>query len=45
MPATPSTCRPAEKFDPADKFNVAEKVEVVGETTGKRCETCHHTYD
>jgi hypothetical protein len=35
----------AEKFDPADKLNVTEKVDVVGETTGKRCETCHHIYD
>ncbi|MBI5572640.1 MAG: cytochrome c3 family protein [Desulfomonile tiedjei] len=35
----------AEKFDPADKLNVVEKVTVVGETTGKKCETCHHTYD
>ncbi len=34
-----------EKFDPADKLNVAGKVTVVGETAGKKCETCHHSYD
>ena len=43
--ATPKHLQAAEKFDPADKLNVTEKVEVVGETTDKRCETCHHIYD
>ncbi len=35
----------AGKFDSADKLGVAEKVEVVGETTRKGCEACHHLYD
>ncbi len=35
----------AEKFRPADKLNVAQKVEIVGKTTDKNCETCHHIYD
>jgi hypothetical protein len=35
----------AKKFGSLDQLNVAEKVEVLGKTTGNRCELCHHTYD
>jgi len=34
-----------EKLDPRANWNVAKDVRVVGETTGKRCELCHHTFD
>lgn len=35
----------AEKFVPADNLNVAPRVEIIGETAGKNCQTCHHLYD
>ena len=35
----------AKKFNSAEKLNVAENVEIVGEVTGRGCETCHHYYD
>lgn len=35
----------AGKFDPADKLSVSQKVAMIGETTGKQCEACHHLYD
>jgi hypothetical protein len=34
-----------EKLGPGDRWNVAQQVEVIGETTGKKCELCHHTFD
>jgi hypothetical protein len=35
----------AKKFSSSDQLNVAEKVDILGETTGNKCELCHHTYD
>ncbi len=32
-------------WNPATSLNVADKVEVIGEVTGNKCESCHHTYD
>lgn len=34
-----------EKLDPGDQWNIAQKVEVTGETTGKKCDLCHHSFD
>jgi Class III cytochrome C family/Outer membrane cytochrome MtrC/MtrF-like, domains II/IV len=34
-----------EKSDLKDGLNVAGKVAVMGETSGKKCEMCHHVYD
>jgi len=35
----------AERWGPGSGINVAQNVTVVGEVTGKKCETCHHTSD
>jgi hypothetical protein len=34
-----------QKWNPADKLNVADNMEVIGEVTGNKCETCHHTFN
>jgi len=34
-----------EKLGSGDQWNIAPQVEVMGETTGKKCELCHHTFD
>ncbi|AFM27920.1 sulfate respiration complex hexadecaheme cytochrome HmcA [Desulfomonile tiedjei] len=34
-----------KKLDPATEFAIADKVQVVSDTSGNRCELCHHQYD
>ncbi|MFC1834647.1 sulfate respiration complex hexadecaheme cytochrome HmcA [Thermodesulfobacteriota bacterium] len=37
--------RATEKPAEADGINVSGNVRIIGQTTGKKCETCHHIYD
>jgi hypothetical protein len=34
-----------KKLNPASEFAAPDKVEIVGDTSGNRCEVCHHQYD
>jgi hypothetical protein len=34
-----------EKLKAGESFNIAPNVEVIGQTAGKKCELCHHTFD